>query len=144
MRRAGVVFSLIATIVALVGCASEDHTWQGEFTARLEGAAAVIEEVREEAHPNMSQEEFFELMPLGGPLFFKAELIKELEPPAGCEAVQVKGKAAVSGAGDLIMGAFENLTPQLERTFSARLEEDIATIEKREREAARCGTGAGP
>ena len=39
MRRAGVVLSGIAMAMVVVACASAGHTWQDEFTARLEGAS---------------------------------------------------------------------------------------------------------
>jgi hypothetical protein len=141
-KRAGVFFALAATTFALAGCASADHTWRGEFDARLEGAAGTVEEALEEASPHMTApDEFFKFVPPGETLFFKSELIEKLDPPPGCEAVQVKGKAAVYGAAELLGGAFKNLTPMLERRFPAILEEELALFEKREREAANCGTG---
>jgi hypothetical protein len=126
----------------LVGCASADHTWRGEFDARLEGAAATVEEAREEWHPHMTPDEYATTYwPLGRTLFFKSELIKALDPPPGCEALQVKGKAAVYGAGSLLAGLFKNLTPFLERHVPTILEETLALFEKREREAENCSTG---
>jgi len=86
----------------------------------------------------MAPEEYFGFQPLGRTLFFKSHLIAELNPPAGCEAVQIKGKAAVYGDSELLGGAFKNLTPMLERNFPAILEEELARLEKLEREAATC------
>jgi hypothetical protein len=46
-RPPKLTFALAALIVALLvaGCAgTENHTWQGEFTERLEGASAAVEE----------------------------------------------------------------------------------------------------
>ncbi len=132
---AGIVLAFVLT-----ACASADHTWRGEFDARLEGAAATVEEARAEVHPHMSPDEYATLFwPLGKTLFFKSELIEHLDPPPGCEAVQVKGKAAVYLAGSLLGSLFENLTPQAERDLPRNLEETLALFEKREREAATCG-----
>jgi hypothetical protein len=138
-KRAGFVVFLIGMAIIVAACASADHSWQGEFDARLEGAARTIEGALEEAKPGMSPGEYMTTFgPAGNSLFFKSQLVKELDPPPGCEAVQVKGKAAVYGAAERIGGAFKNLTPRLERNFSATLEEQLALLEKREREAATC------
>jgi hypothetical protein len=139
MRRAGVVLGLVAVSTVLAGCASADHSWSGEFDARLEGAAATVEEAREEVHPHMSPDEYATIFwPLGSTLFFKSELVAKLNPPTGCEALQVKGKAAVYRASSLLGGLFENLTPGLERDLPHMLEEDLAKLEKLEGEAATC------
>ena len=140
LKRVGILISLVAIVVA--GCASADHSWRGEFTARLEGAARTVEEALEKTNPQMSPDEYFTTFgPPGETLFFKSQLIKELDPPPGCEALQVKGRAAVSGAAERLAGAFKNLTPMLERNFPAILEEELARLEKLEREARNCATG---
>jgi hypothetical protein len=141
MRRAGVVLGLVAVVAAISGCASEDHTWQGEFDARLEGASRTVEEAREIWSPQMAPSEYLTVLgPLGQTLFFKSELVKELDPPEGCEALQVKGKAAVYQASQLVGAAFNNMTPQLERYFGRALDETVALLERREREAKTCAT----
>jgi hypothetical protein len=139
LKRAGMLLALIAAALAVSACASEDHTWRGEFDARLEGAAGTLEEAIEEANPRMSPAEYLTtfLRP-GERLFFKSQLVKELDPPAGCEAVQVKGGAAVYGAAEQLGSAFKNLTPTLERNFRAILEGELAHMEKLEREAETC------
>jgi hypothetical protein len=142
MRRAGVVTVLLAMTAVVVGCASTGHTWQDEFTARLEGAARTVEEAREDVHPHMTPDEYGTVFwPLGETLFFKSELIAKLHPPKGCEALQVKGKAAVFLAGSLLGGLFENLTPGAERGLPRDLEGRLALFERREREAKTCATG---
>jgi len=141
MRRAGVVVSGIVVALAMAGCASASHTWSGEFTARLEGAAETVEEAREELHPHMSGDEYATMFwPLGSTLFFKSQLVAKLNPPTGCEALQVKGKAAVYGNSSLLGGLFKNLTPGLERDLPHILEDELAKLEKLEREAATCAT----
>ncbi len=87
----------------------------------------------------MSPDEYFTTFgPPGETLFFKSQLIKKLDPPPSCEALQVKGKATVYGAVERLGGAFKNLTPMLERNFPAILEEELARLEKLEHEAATC------
>jgi hypothetical protein len=141
MRCAGVVFLLFLAAVIVGGCASADHSWRGEFDARLEGAARIVEEAREDLHPHMAPDEYGTVFwPLGKTLFFKSELVAELDPPKGCEALQIKGKAAVYGAGSLLGSLFANLTPGLERGLPRILEESLALFERREREAATCAT----
>ena len=141
MRRAAIVLCFVAAATVVAGCASADHSWQGEFDARLEGAARIVEEAREDVHPHMTPDEYGMLFwPLGETLFFKSELIAELDPPDGCEELQVKGKAAVRFAGSMLGGLFENLTPGAERRLPRNLEEALALFERREREAATCAT----
>ncbi len=138
-KRAGSAALLVAVVVVAAGCASADHSWRGEFDARLEGAAETVEGALAEAHPQMkAPDEYFAFVPAGESLFFKSQLVKELDPPPGCEALQVKGKAAVYGAAELLGGAFKNLTPTLERNFPAILEEELARFEKLEHEASTC------
>jgi hypothetical protein len=141
MRRAMVVSAVLAVGLALVGCASTDHTWQDEFTARLEGTSRSIEEALAEVHPHMSFEEDFETFPpLGETVEFKAELLKELGPPDGCEEVQEKGEHAVGGFVSLTYQVPKNLTPQLERRLPSAIQEAIAELEAIEGEAETCGS----
>jgi hypothetical protein len=139
MRRAGVVLALLAVTAVVAACASVGHTWQDEFTARLEGASGSIEEARPEVHPHMSFEEDFEtFLPLGRTTEFKSELVDELVPPAGCEEVQEKGEHAVGGVASLGYDVPKNLTPELEHRIPSILEEEIAKLEGIEHEAETC------
>jgi hypothetical protein len=127
--------------VALIAaaCASEDHSWRGEFDARLEGAAAAIEEETANIDPRSKPDEIIALEDeLGRPLEFKSELIGRLHPPAGCEEVQERGRRAVGGTAQLSATLYKNLTPYLQRKLPAPFEEALATLEEIEREAATC------
>jgi hypothetical protein len=75
---------------------------------------------------------------LGRPLEFKSELIGRLDPPAGCEEVQERGRRAVGGAAQLSATLYKNLTPYLRRKLPAPFEEALATLEEIEREAGSC------
>jgi hypothetical protein len=137
-------FAAAALVVALLvaGCGGADHTWRGEFDARLEGSAAAVEEMLPELQSSSSEIELFRAgMELGRTLQFKDELIAELQPPAGCELVQQKGKAEVFGLASLGGGLFKNMTPELKRRLPATFEEGVEKLEKFEREAAHCETG---
>ena len=48
-----------------------------------------------------------------GELASKAELIRDLNPPAGCEEVQEKGRRAVDGMARFTFDVVRNLTPYL-------------------------------
>jgi hypothetical protein len=133
--------ALLAMTAVLVGCASTGHTWQDEFTARLEGASSSIEEVRTEVHPNMSvAEDFQTLPPLSRTIEFKSELIDDLDPPDGCEKVQEKGEHAVGRFAAFGYSVPRNLTLDLKRRLPAILEEEIAKLEAIEAEAETCAT----
>jgi len=142
--RTKLTFAAVALVVALLiaGCGStEHHTWQGEFTERLEGASAAVEERRAELQSAPDEDELFRMgMELARTLEFKDELIAGLSPPGGCELVQQKGKADVHFLGVLGSGLGKNMTPYLERRFPAILEEGVEKLEKFEREAAECAT----
>jgi hypothetical protein len=143
-RPPKLTFALAALIVALLvaGCGgTENHTWQGEFTERLEGASAAVEERLPELQSSTSEIELFRAgMELGQTLGFKDNLIAELEPPAGCELVQQKGKAEVFGLASLGGGLFKNMTPELKRRLPRAFEEGVEKLEKFEHEAAHCQT----
>jgi hypothetical protein len=141
LRRVAVVASAVLAALIATGCASADHTWRGEFTARLEGASAVVEEVREELRSHSPEELLTTFERMGEALSFKAELVKKLKPPAGCEAVQVRGKSAVTGAANLVGGYIKDFGPDPGGRFPVALEEQLALLEKGEREAAHCETG---
>jgi hypothetical protein len=144
-RRTKLTFAAAALIVALLvaGCGgTKNHTWQGEFTERLEGASAAVEERLPELQPSAGEKEMFIAgLELGRTLWFKKELIAELEPPAGCELVQQKGKAEVFGLASLGAGLFKNMTPELKSGLPANFEERVEKLEQFEREAAECATG---
>src|ERR1700729_892268 len=98
-RRTKLTFAaaLIAALLA-AGCGggTKHHTGQGEFTERLEGASAAVEERLPELQPSAGEKTMFIAgLELGRTPWFKKELIAELEPPPGCELVQQKGKAEV-------------------------------------------------
>jgi hypothetical protein len=142
-RRTKLTFAAAALVVALLvaGCGggTKHHTWQGEFTERLEGATAAVEEGRAESQSTSDDDELFRAgLELGRTLEFKDELIAGLSPPSGCELVQQKGKADVHGLGVLGSGLGENMTPYLESHFPAILKEGVTHLEQLEREAAEC------
>jgi hypothetical protein len=141
-RRTKLTFAAAALIVALLvaGCGgTKNHTWQGEFTERLEGASAAIEEKLSELQSTSSEGEIFEAVTrLGRKLEFKAELIDKMSPPGGCEAVQEEGVRKVGGAAERIYNLYKNLTPHLHRKLPQPLEEEIAELGSVEREAGHC------
>src|ERR1700760_2073484 len=99
MRRAGAIAMLVLLGVAVVACAStKDHSWQGEFTERLEGATAAVESGTAELNAESSDVELLRAgIPLAKTLAFKAERIYELSPPSGCEEIEESGAKHVSG-----------------------------------------------
>jgi hypothetical protein len=141
-RRTKPTFAAAALVVALLiaGCAgTENHTWQGEFTERLEGASAAIEARLPELQPESSYDELFKAgIRLGQELEFKGELITKLNPPGGCEVVQEGGQRKVTGTAQFTYDLYKNLTPYLHRELSKDLETRIAELEAVEREAAHC------
>jgi hypothetical protein len=144
-HRTKLTFVAAALMVALLvaGCGdTEHHTWQGEFTERLEGATATVEDRLPELQPSAGREKMFITgLEIGRTVGFKFELIKELHPPAGCEELQQKGMGMVGRMAGLGGDLFKDMTPELERDLPALFEEDIARIEEFEPEAAHCATG---
>lgn len=141
--------ALAALAVVVCGCApTADHSWKGEFDARLDGAKAVVEEAEQEGNPGQAEQEGNSRRPtreylantyrLGLRLEHDYLLIDELSSPTSCEAVEVKGKDAVRGDAVLLVDLLENLTPRLKYHLVEILEDEVATIEKREREAETC------
>jgi hypothetical protein len=58
-RRTKLTFGAVAAVGALLvaGCGgTENHTWQGEFTERLEGASAAVEEGLPELQPSAGRD----------------------------------------------------------------------------------------
>lgn len=141
-KRASIVAALLAATVLVTACAGADHTWRGEFDARLEGVSAAIEEKLPELSPGSSEEEVVRAgIELGPKLEFKRELIEKLNPPDGCEAVQEEGAKKVSGTALSVYQLYKNLDPYLHRRLTANLEGVISELEALESEAARCATG---
>jgi outer membrane murein-binding lipoprotein Lpp len=140
--RTKLTFAAVAVVGALLvaGCAdTEHHTWQGEFTERLEGASAAIEEKAGELRPSSSETQVFRAgIELGWKLEFKRELVEELDPPAACEAVQEAGAKKLSGAAETTYNFGKNLTPTLHRRLPRILKEEIAAIGEIEHEAESC------
>jgi hypothetical protein len=135
-------FASVAVAIIASGCAGADHTWRGEFDARLEGASAAVERYLPELQSTSSEEGLFLAgMELGRTLWFKTQLITELEPPKGCDLVQQKGKSEVFGLAELAGGLLKNMTPELKRALPRPFEERVEKLDKFQREAAHCATG---
>jgi hypothetical protein len=141
-RRTKLTFAaalIVALLAAGCGGGTKHHTWQGEFTERLEGATAAVEERLPELQSTSSEGEILEAVTrLGRKLEFKAELIDKLSPPGGCEAVQEEGVRKVGGAAERIYNLYKNLTPYLHRKLPQPLEEEIQELGSVEREAGHC------
>jgi len=74
MRRAGVVLSGIVVTLVVAACASTGHSWEDEFTARLEGASGSIEEAATTMRTETSGSGYPEVfIPLSQTLGHKAE-----------------------------------------------------------------------
>jgi hypothetical protein len=138
-RRTKLTFVAAMLVVALLvaGCAgTENHTWQDEFTERLEGSISVIEELR----PSSTETQvFWAGIELGRKLEFRRESVEGLDPPAACEAVQEAGAKKLSGLAETTSNLGKNLTPLLHRHLPRILKEEIAAIGKIEHEAEACG-----
>jgi hypothetical protein len=109
-RRTKLTFAAAALIVAILvaGCGggTKNRTWHGEFTERLEGATAAVEERLPELQPSAGEKTMFIAgYELGRTLEFKDELIAELEPPAGCETFN-KRASPKSPASPFSVGAY--------------------------------------
>jgi hypothetical protein len=139
LKRALIPTLAVAAAIVASGCASADHSWRGEFDARLEGVSRVIEEALARTHLGMGDTEIFEIYyRLGETTEFKSELVKELDPPKGCEQVQEKGEHAVGGFPSFAYGVPKNLTPELEHHLPTLLEEAVERLEDFKREAETC------
>jgi hypothetical protein len=140
MRRAGVVLASIALAATIAGCVSVGHTWQDEFTARLEGAGASVEEALTEVGSGTSKAEDFQgYANLGRELGHEGELLEGLDPPRGCTEVQVKGFDHIKSSGHF---ASEVRAPDYpERLLKAdrvSLENELRVLARLEREAQSC------
>jgi hypothetical protein len=142
MRRAGVVLALLAVTVVAAGCASTGHTWQDEFTARLEGADTSVKETLEEVGSDATKaEDFQSYVNLGRELRHEGELLEGLEPPRRCTEVQVKGFDHIESSG---LFASEIHGPDYpERLLKAdrvSLENEVRVLARLRREAETCAT----
>jgi hypothetical protein len=141
-RRTKFTFAAAALIVALLvtGCGgTENHTWQGEFTERLEGASATVEGAAGELRSSPGQTQALgTVIDLGRKLESKRESIEGLDPPASCEAVQQAGAKMLGGLAEADYYHYKNGTPTLLRRLPRILKEEIAGIGKIEHEAESC------
>jgi hypothetical protein len=139
LKRAGIVLPLIAAAILVTGCASTDHSWRGEFDARLEGASAAIEARLGELQSGSTEGEMFTAsQSLAHTLTFKAELIKKLDPPVGCEEVQEGGRRTVDSTAVISYTLLMDLTPELQRKLPGPFEERIAELGKIEAKSKTC------
>ena len=144
-RRTKLTFAVIAAGVIgallVAGCGrAEGHSWQAEFTERLESSTAVIEEAAGELRSSPGQTQGLEtLVELGRNLESRRKSLEGLVPPAACEAVQEAGAKELNQRADETLRHYKNLTPFLHRHLPRILKEEIAAIEKIEHEAEACG-----
>jgi hypothetical protein len=143
MRRAGVVLTSIALAATIAGCASVGHTWQDEFTARLEGAGTSVEETLTEVGSDASKAEDFEgYVNLGRELGHEGELLGGLDPPRGCTEVQVKGFDHIKSSGHFASEVHGPDYPErLLKADRASLENEVRVLARLEREAQSCASG---
>ena len=138
-KRGSTALLLIGAVALATGCAGADHSWRGEFDARLEGASAAIEETLAVTRPNMSEIElgrtyYF----LGRQLLFKSELIKKLEPPDGCEEVQEGGWREVGGIAQFDYELLKNLTPYLKNNLRRDVREQVGELRQIQAKSRTC------
>jgi hypothetical protein len=139
LKRAGVFCLLVAVTIVVSACASADHSWRGEFDARLEGAAAAIEERLGELRSDSTEGEMFTASQnLAHTLAFKAELIKKLDPPDGCEEIQEGGRRTVDSTAVISYTLLRNLTPELQRKLPGPFEEQVADLREIEAKSKTC------
>ena len=111
-KRAGFAALLIGVAIIVAACGGADHSWRGEFDARLEGAVAAIEARLPELRPDSTERELFTAsQQLAHELAFKTELIRKLDPPDSCEEVQEAGRRTVEDSYSLgsVIRAYEDL-----------------------------------
>jgi hypothetical protein len=134
---AGILLSIVAT-----ACSSVGHTWQDEFSARLEGAAVAIEEARAEVRDGTNDAGSPEVFhPLGRVLESKGDLIEDLDPPAGCEKLEEEGFRRVYGFAGGSRRLPMDMTPQLEENLPRILEGEVAALKQLAAEAETCAAG---
>jgi hypothetical protein len=142
-RPPKLTFAAIAVVVAallVAGCGgTENHTWQGEFTERLERASAAVEEAAGELRLNPDQTQGLDtLIGLGRKLDSERKSVRRLDPPAECEGVQKAGAKELNQLAYETFLHYKNGTPYLLRHLPGTLKEEIAGIGKIEHEAESC------
>jgi hypothetical protein len=138
-KRARIGVLLIAGAILATGCASADHSWRGEFDARLGGAIGTIEEEAKSLRPDATPEELLRIgIGTAHRLAFKSELIAKLDPPSSCDTVEEEGEKKVSGSALFSYDLEKNMTPYLARHFERDLKEEVADLKGLEREAETC------
>ena len=133
--------SVLVLALVLVACGGSQHEWEGEFTARLEGASASIEKALETTGAGEAKShDFVAFTDLSRELEFKGELIERLQAPSGCSSVQEKGLDNVRsfGLGMDGIGDPKNFTPVLFTSARYAMTETIAKLERIAREAETC------
>jgi hypothetical protein len=139
LKHAGTLLSLGAAAVLATGCASSDHSWRGEFDARLDGASAAIEEKLPELKSDSTEVELFTAShDLAHTLAFKAELIKQLDPPDGCKEVQEGGRREVGGIAQFDYELLKDLTPYLKQHLRRDVRDELAELRKIEAKSKSC------
>lgn len=142
MRHTGVVLTVLAVGLALVGCASTGHTWEDEFTARLEGADTSVKETLDEVGSDATKaEDFQSYVNLGRELRHEGELVEDLDPPRGCTEVQVKGYDHMKSSGLLASEVHGPDYPErLLKADRVSLENESRVLARLGREAETCAT----
>jgi hypothetical protein len=131
---------VVALLVAGYGGSTKDHTWQGEFTERLERASAAMEEAAGELRLHPDQTRGLEtLIGLGQKLDSERKSVRRLDPPAACNGVQKAGAKELNQLAYETFLHYKNGTPTLLRRLPRILKEEIAGIGKIEHEAEACG-----
>ena len=132
---------LIGAALLATACASADHSWRGEFDARLEGAAGSIEESLAAIAPGASRVEVSDgYANLGRELSFKGELIEGLVAPPDCAEVQEKGLDHVKSSGLVTSEAsgLQDYTPAVAKGERVSIENELRILERLERQAETC------
>jgi hypothetical protein len=134
------VAAALVGVLLVTGCAgTKNHTWQGEFTERLEGASAAVEEAAGELRLNPDQTQGLDtLIGLGRKLDSERKSVRRLDPPAACEGVQKAGAKELNQLAYETFLHYKNGTPYLLRHLPGPMKEEIAGIGKIEHEAESC------
>jgi hypothetical protein len=133
----------IALVAAFAGCASVGHTWQDEFTARLEGAGTSVEATLTEVGSDASKaEDFQEYVNLGRELEHDGDLLEGLDPPRGCTEVQVKGFDHIESSGHSASEVHGPDYPKrLLKADRVSFDNEVRVLARLEREAGTCASG---
>ena len=139
-KRAGFAALLIGVAIIVAACGGADHSWRGEFDARLEGAGASVEAALTKVGPGATKDEEFQAYAsLGRELRYKAELIEGLDAPPGCAEVQPKGLDHVKSSGHSAGEAHGPDYPnRLLKADRVSLEDEIDVLARIEQDAETC------